>query len=220
MHMQSARTGGELGGLGELTVRVGSVSLCRKQRRSTEPLRRFLLCRRLVVKGIRVFRPKQSLPGLAGPSEITMRTILVAAAAFVALSAHAQPRSSDVIREAEAFMEAYAGDLSRGDRSAVAARYDRGGAYFLIAGGREFASHDAITRNYASSWQPPTRFEWRDLKFDAVGTDAVVVNGWFTWGGTDGAKTFTYTGFLRRQDGKLRIRLEDETLAMPQTGRP
>ena len=149
-----------------------------------------------------------------------MRTILVAAAALVAVSAHAQPRSSDVIREAKAFMEGYAGDLSRGDRGAVAARYDREGAYFLITGGRQFTSHEAIVRIYASSWQPPTHFEWRDLKFDAVGTDAVVVNGWFTWGATDGAKTFTYTGFLRRQDGKLRIRLEDETLASPPTDQP
>jgi len=133
---------------------------------------------------------------------------------FAVGPAAAQPEAP-LIEEARRFMQSYGRDLARGDRAAIAARYDRTGAFFLVAGGREFVSHADLTRDYRERWTPPTSFEWRELHFDAAGTDAVVVNGSFLWGAEAGQRVITYTGFLRRQDGELRIRLEDETPASP-----
>ncbi len=134
----------------------------------------------------------------------------VGAAAWLVAGA-AAAAEAPVIAEARAFMAAYGAELARGDRAAVAARYDRAGAFFLVGGGRDFSPHPQIVADYAQKWTPPKSFEWRDLHFDAVGKDAVVVNGRFMWGSERGVELYTYTGFLRRQDGKLRIRLEDET---------
>lgn len=135
----------------------------------------------------------------------------LAAAVFVAALGAGAAQAETVVDEAKAFMEAYGRDLAKGDREAVAARYDRTGAFFLVAGGREFSAHPAIVQTYRQGWTPPQSFEWRDLQFDVAGADAVVVNGRFLWGTAKGVIPFTYTGFLRRQDGELRIRLEDET---------
>ncbi|MGI9140315.1 MAG: hypothetical protein ACR2GJ_04300 [Gemmatimonadaceae bacterium] len=65
--------------------------------------------------------------------------------------------------EAQAFMMDYADDLRRGDASAVAARYDPAGTYELRAGRSMLTTHEALTARYATDWQPPARFEWRDL---------------------------------------------------------
>lgn len=140
-----------------------------------------------------------------------MRSVVGLVLAGVLLAGAAQAQPPKVVAEAEAFMAAYGKDLAGGDRAAIAARYDRSGAFFLVNGGRQFKDHAEIVRRYADDWRPPASFTWRNLHFDAVGEDAVVVNGEFEWGVLDGATTYTYTGFLRRQDGVLRIRLEDET---------
>ena len=123
--------------------------------------------------------------------------------------------SADVVTEARAFMESYARDLLAGERAAIAARYDRSGAYILGNGRKEFLSHDSLVAVYrGGDWSPPASFEWRDLSFEPVGPDAVLVAGQFVWGRAANATpmTFSYTSFLRRQDGVLRIRLEDESL--------
>jgi hypothetical protein len=143
-----------------------------------------------------------------------MRVLAAVALTLALIAGPGQAQTPKVVVEAQAFMAAYGKDLARGDRAAVAARYDRTGAFFLVGGQRAFEPHDQIVRNYARDWKPPVSFEWRNLHFDAVGDDAVVVNGEFLWGQPDGPKTYTYTGFLRRQDGALKIRLEDETPAV------
>ena len=127
----------------------------------------------------------------------------------------AEPRSQDpaLIAEARAFMDAYARDLLAGDRPAIASRYDRTGAYIVIEGGKSFLSHDAIAARYAGAgWSPPASFEWRDLSFDPVGSDAVAVIGSFLWTrqGEATPVSISYTALLKRQDGELRIRVEDE----------
>jgi len=65
-----------------------------------------------------------------------------------------------------------------------------------------------------AAWKPPASFEWRDLTFEPIGPDAVVVAGQFVWGPVAGAPpmTLSYTSLLRRQEGALRIRLEDESV--------
>jgi len=48
------------------------------------------------------------------------------------------------------------------------------------------------------------------------GADAVVVKGSCAWGTDRRKRVVAYTGFLRRQDGQVRVRLEDKTTANPQ----
>jgi len=118
------------------------------------------------------------------------------------------------VEEARTFMDGYARDLLAGDRAAIAARYDRSGAYFLGNGHKEFTPHDSIVAQYrGASWSPPVSFTWRDLSFEPAGPDAVVVAGQFVWGAAAGAPPMTgsYTSLLHRQEGVLRIRLEDES---------
>lgn len=122
---------------------------------------------------------------------------------------------ADAIEEARSFMDSYARELLAGDRAAIVARYDRTGAYILGNGRKEFVPYDSIVAQYSgANWSPPASFEWRDLSFEAAGPDAVVVVGLFTWGRGGGAPpmTLSYTSLLRRQDGVLRIRVEDESL--------
>ena len=117
--------------------------------------------------------------------------------------------------EARAFMDAYARDLLAGDRAAIGARYDRTGAYLLGNGRKALLPHDSVVAQYRDGrWAPPTAFEWRDLSFEPVGPDAVVVAGLFSWTAATGSQplTLSYTALLRRQDGALRIRLEDESI--------
>lgn len=123
--------------------------------------------------------------------------------------------NATVVDEARSFMDAYARDLLAGDRTAIAARYDRSGAYLLGNGRKEFTAYDSVVAIYRSAaWSPPASFEWRDLSFEPVGPDAVVVAGQFVWVSGKGAPpmTLSYASLLRRQEGVLRIRLEDESV--------
>ena len=143
-------------------------------------------------------------------------TALLALFAFTSpLAAQpAGPPEPAVVTEARAFMAAYAEALRAGDRAGIAGRYDRDGAYVLGNGRKAFETHARITAQYAGpDWQPPHRFEWRDLSYEPVGNDAVVIAGRFAWTPREGAEPFvySYTALLRRQDGVLRIRLEDES---------
>ena len=66
---------------------------------------------------------------------------------------------------------------------------------------------------YATDWQPPAAFEWRDLAYEVLGPDAVVVTGLFAWTRrTSGAPNVqSYAALLRRHPGGgLRIRVEAE----------
>ena len=120
---------------------------------------------------------------------------------------------SAIVAEASAFMESYGADLAAGRRQAIADRYDRRGVYFLGDGRKNLRTWAQIEQRYRTGWQPPASFEWRDLSFEPAGRDAVVVAGLFVWGLGEGkgSETFSYTGLLVRQDGVLRIRLEDES---------
>lgn len=144
-------------------------------------------------------------------------------AVFLAMLAFAVPLAAEsteppVVAEARAFMADYARALIAGDRAGIAARYDRTGAYMLGNGRKAFGPYARIVAQYASpQWQPPHRFEWRDLSFEPAGPDAVVVAGQFAWTRRDDTEPsiYSYTALLHRQDGVLRIRLEDESSAPP-----
>jgi hypothetical protein len=121
--------------------------------------------------------------------------------------------ATSLVAEAEAFMAGYADDLRRGDRAALAERYDRAGVHELRPARVRRSTHESIATRYEVDWQPPSAFEWRELMYDVAGPGAVVVSGLFAWtrqpGG--GPEVQSYTALLRRQpDGRLAIRLEAE----------
>jgi hypothetical protein len=116
--------------------------------------------------------------------------------------------------DAREFMSGYAEDLRNGRRQAIVERYDRRGAYRVGEGEKNLESWELIRAAYMTQWTPPASFVWRDLSYEPVGTDAVIVIGLFDWGLADGRRlSFSYTGLLVRQDGELRIRLEDESMS-------
>lgn len=121
-----------------------------------------------------------------------------------------------VVAEARAFMAAYARELAAGDRAAMAARYDRRGSWVMGRGRKLYSTHAETVAVYAGpQWQPPAAFEWRDLSYEPAGSDAVAVVGTFLWTAAAGRPplTYSYTALLVRQDGVLRIRIEDEDAA-------
>jgi hypothetical protein len=124
-------------------------------------------------------------------------------------------RDRDPEAEARAFMESYAQDLRAGAREAIVARYDRRGAYLVGNGRKELQPVDSLRAVYTGpDWQPPATFEWRDLSYEVLSDDAVMVVGRFEWTGADGKMLpLSYTGLLLRQDGQWRIRLEDESVS-------
>lgn len=132
-----------------------------------------------------------------------------------AAEAEAAPEAR-VVAEARAFMAAYGRDLAAGDRAAIAARYDRRGSWVMGRGRKLYSTHAETVAVYAGpQWQPPAAFEWRDLSFEPAGPDAVAVVGTFLWTPAPGQPpmTFSYTALLVRQEGVLRIRIEDEDAA-------
>jgi hypothetical protein len=116
--------------------------------------------------------------------------------------------------DAREFMAGYAEDLRRGRRQSIVDRYDRRGAFRVGEGEKNLESWELIRAAYMTQWTPPASFVWRDLSYEPVGNEAVIIVGLFDWGLADGRRlTFSYTGLLVRQDGELRIRLEDESMS-------
>lgn len=123
-------------------------------------------------------------------------------------------RDRDPEAEARAFMESYAQDLRAGAREAIVARYDPRGSYRVGNGQKVFEPLDSIRAIYMGQWQPPAAFEWRDLSYEVLSDDAVMVVGRFEWTDAQGKMLpISYTGLLLRQDGQWRIRLEDESVS-------
>ncbi len=145
----------------------------------------------------------------------------------LAEEARAQPGAAavteaPVVAEARSFMAAYARDLIAGDRAGIAARYDRRGSWVMGRGAKRYSTQAETTAYYAGpDWSPPAAFEWRDLSYEPLGPDAVAVVGTFLWTRASGQPpvTVSYTGLLVRQNGALRIRIEDEDAA-PEPRRP
>jgi hypothetical protein len=132
-----------------------------------------------------------------------------------AANVRAAAREADNIDEAAVFMEEYAADLRAGNRAAIADRYDRSGAWRQGNGDNVLEPWDRIRDIYAGArWERPASFEWRDLHYEPAGPDAVVVVGTFLWGRAAGQPPylFSYTALLVHRDGRLRIRLEHESM--------
>jgi hypothetical protein len=132
-------------------------------------------------------------------------------------TATAQPRAPQIVREAEAFMAAYALELAAGNRAALGARYDRRGAYLQGFAGDVYSDQPAIAAFYAGpEWAPPRAFAWQNLRYEPVGPGAVLVVGRFLWTPATGAPlTASYTALLVRDGRVLRIRMEHESAVAP-----
>lgn len=114
--------------------------------------------------------------------------------------------------EAKRFMDSYAADLRNHDRAALVARYDRSHATMIFNGERIARSFDEIQARYRDQWIGPVSFDWRDLAFEVLGPDSMIVTGKFDWGTPDGIDRYSYSGVLQRQEGELRILLEVESM--------
>jgi hypothetical protein len=143
-----------------------------------------------------------------------MRALVLAAVLLMSSPALAAAQTAEpaIVAEAQAFMDGYARDLLAGDRTAIASRYDRDGAWMVHAGETRLMPHDAIARRYAERWSPPAAFEWKDLVFVPSGPDAVTVIGRFVWTSEGETALLSYHGQFVREDGELRILVEDEAL--------
>jgi len=119
-----------------------------------------------------------------------------------------------LVAAAQKFMATYATDLLAGRREAIISRYDSRGSYRVGQGKKTFETPEETKKFYMEKWHPPVSFAWKDLSYEPVGLDGVVVTGTFEWGvSADTRLTCSYTGLLLSQDGHLRIRLEDESVA-------
>ncbi len=119
-------------------------------------------------------------------------------------------------RDVRAFYESYAEDLRHQRRDAIVDRYDPRGVYFMGHGAKTFKSLESVRSHYQTRWTGPKSFEWRDLTFEVVSPDAAVALGRFAWQGETGDTIVcSYTGLLIKQQGKWRIRVEDESRPLP-----
>ena len=123
-------------------------------------------------------------------------------------------RQSDalLVEEAKRFMDEYAADLRRGDRPPITARYDKTGVYEIRPAQKKFTSHAELVSRYQNQWEKPGLFEWRDLSYEVLAPDKLLVTGLFAWGrsASSSPDVLSYVAILQRQDGELRIRLEAE----------
>lgn len=143
--------------------------------------------------------------------------LLVAAGAFTAFS-QTQPASA-AERSVREFFDSYAEDLRGHKREAIADRYDRRGVYMVGNGSKELVPFEQVKDRYLNKWSGPKAFNWKDLSVEIVSKNAAVVTGLFEWQTPSGTTfKYSYTGLLIRQEGKWRIRLEDESTAPAKQG--
>lgn len=131
---------------------------------------------------------------------------------YLAIAALVGAPEASVEAEARRFMAEYRTILVNRDKQALIRLYDPAGTYVLGDGTKEFRTPAGIADMYRN-WRGPAAFEWHDLSYEPVGKDAVMVLGQFTWTPLEGAARprMSYSGLLVRRNGKLRIRVEDES---------
>jgi len=136
-----------------------------------------------------------------------------------AMAAAAQPQEqgtprpmSSAERSIRDFFDSYAEDLRGHKREAIADRYDRRGVYMVGNGSKALVPFAQLKERYLTKWTGPKTFNWKDLSVEVLSKDSAVVTGLFEWQSASGTThNYSYTGLLVRQDGKWRIRLEDES---------
>ena len=110
-------------------------------------------------------------------------------------------------------MARYEQDLRDRNREAIIARYDPQGVFLLGDGSKAFWSRDSVASFYRSHWSGPEFFEFVNMTYDSLGPEALGVIGQFRWKAADQPDTslFSYTAILIRRDGRLYLRIENES---------
>ena len=141
---------------------------------------------------------------------------IIAASVFAAIAQRAEKPIPETEQSVRAFYDGYAEDLRQHRRAAIADRYDRRGAYLMGNGSKQLHTFEQIKDVYVTKWSGPKSFEWKDLSVEVLSKNAAVVLARFEWTTASGqVLNFSYTGLLVKQDGKWRIRIEDESTAPP-----
>jgi ketosteroid isomerase-like protein len=154
------------------------------------------------------------IDSLTGRRNFQMKALALIAL-FVTATLHGcqcQPKKGADVSEIQSFMSKYADELRQGDIAPIVDRYSRQGSYFLGNGAKRFRSYDSIRLSYQTKWRAPSAFDWVDLSYDFLADDAVMVTGQFVWHkNANDSALYSYTGILKKEDGKWRIKLEDES---------
>ena len=149
----------------------------------------------------------------------TLAVLFIIAAGVLAVAAQKGEKPapmSETERSVRAFYDGYAEDLRQARREAIADRYDRRGAYLMGNGSKRLQTFEQIRERYATKWGGPKAFQWKDLSVEVISKTAAAVMARFEWTTAAGqVLNFSYTGVLVKQDGKWRIRIEDESAAPP-----
>ena len=139
-------------------------------------------------------------------------TSVIAAFSQSAAKSEKSREMSATERSARDFFDSYAEDLRGHRREAIADRYDRRGVYMVGNGSKSLVPYEQIKERYLTKWAGPKSFSWKDLSVEVLSNESVVVTGLFEWQTSSGtAHNYSYTGLLIKQEGKWRIRLEDES---------
>jgi hypothetical protein len=139
---------------------------------------------------------------------------IIAASVFAVAAQTASGPMSETERSVRSFYDGYADDLRQARREGIVDRYDRRGAYLMGNGSKRLQTFEQIKDVYMTKWSGPKSFEWKDLSVEVMSKDAAAVTARFEWTTASGQiLNFSYTGVLVKQDGKWRIRIEDESTA-------
>ncbi|HVQ57109.1 MAG TPA: DUF4440 domain-containing protein [Pyrinomonadaceae bacterium] len=150
-------------------------------------------------------------------SRILTASMLVLAGVIAAFSqppakSEKQQEMSATERSVREFFDSYAEDLRGSKREAIADRYDRRGVYMVGNGSKSLVPFEQVKERYLTKWSGPKSFSWKDLSVEVISNESVVVTGLFEWQTAAGTTyNYSYTGLLIKQEGKWRIRLEDES---------
>ena len=143
---------------------------------------------------------------------------VIAAGVFIVSAQNVEKPSamSETERSVRTFYDEYAEDLRQARREAIVDRYDRRGAYLIGNGSKRFQTFEQIKDVYMTKWSGPKAFEWKDLSVEVLSKSTAAVTSRFEWTNAAGqVRNFSYTGVLVKQNGKWRIRIEDESAAPP-----
>jgi len=131
----------------------------------------------------------------------------------VGVSSSGRSRATEEAGPVQAVLDSIARDLTSNNRSALVARYDKRGAFFLSNWGAELIPFDSLpTQVYGADWAPPVQFAWRNVHIEALGPRNSVAYAQFLWRRATGDSSLTsYTGVFAKDGGTWRIRSEHES---------
>lgn len=125
-----------------------------------------------------------------------------------------QNNNTQTEKEIILFYDSYADDLRKHRREAITNRYDNRGYFRVGNGTKTFMPFEEIKKWYLTGWSGPVLFEWKNLSFEVLSPEAVVVTGLFDLQTIQQQLlTYSYSALLVKKTAGWRIRIEDESLS-------